>query len=1122
MKVLRSLLTYLSATKSSKECVCALKLERFLQLLSDRTVKVYVIVLRYLAKLRRYWSQNAATRIAKAFVTNIEDELETLQLDIRKADNETCRAFDLFEARQTIDSSNMTIETLRQLLAEATAPVIRVAKNISESHDTWSNQQRREVLQWLSTVPSESQHQETVRRIVKGTGQWLLRHPELLEWQRSSSSEISWLHGGPGAGKSKLTSIMIESFLEQQKPAGGSSPPLAYFYCSNRGADARSRDPLEILKSLLRQLTGRHFTMPLRGSVGAEFQRRKDLVDGTGAQVSPLSLEQVLRHILDIAMEEPMILVIDALDEVEEIRRGELLMSLERILEAPNVVKTFVSSREDDDIVASLKQYRNVSISESMTNQDMQLFITAKLEQAISMKRILRGKITSVMRKEIHEALSNKAQGMFRWVELSIENLSNFRRIAVERDVRSELGKSPPEITQQYQILYDNINEAASSTAAIARRTFAWMLAAQRALTVEEMISAVALDDDGFYHTDLDVPRLLDICRDLLTVTTIDSALGLKAFQMAHLSVREFLELLPDFSTENVHIVAVSRLLDLFDPRVALKREHESQEILKKYSTYLFEHAAMSQLALPESHVAPKMVQFLFNSNDDGASALWEWKCIFADFERRFIFPEESDLPDMSFHMKCIARPFGQLAHSGGLHIVFLHGLLSVLSVIESGGIVSWEWAFARNTHQKLELVAATIERKHAVAKWLLERDIYHPDNLESYSQTALRHAVLNHDDDMVSLLLEHGANPLAQVDEGISVTPWNCVFWARHGSDCFTIFKRMYDRIEVLYEQRPNSSLSMTFDWRFDGLVEALRADWTEASFFLIHRMAVDQLPKFLKPDDYFGLLGRPSSILQVAVRYSRVTIIEALLDHFVGCPPETYRTQKLVESTESTQQQSHINHLDHEGCSVLHYLLKEPHYSTARKDSEQIMQLLLERGVNSHVGNREGILSLHIAAATGSTKMLHRLLEEERLDLNAKDSRGATALHFASGGVHRSSEAIMYLMNRGQDPLQRDLNHWTCLHYAAAACNIAALWTLLEACLSTDTADWDVKRANTLEVIHRPCSLDPLRANERPFNCLNSQSLEGRSLLHVVGSKREYFQLPALSQKYVRRASD
>ncbi len=137
--------------------------------------------------------------------------------------------------------------------------------------------------------------------------------------------------------------------------------------------------------------------------------------------------------------------------------------------------------------------------------------------------------------------------------------LSNSRHLSVEKDVRSELGRLPADLNQQFAIIYKDILESALSTASIAHRVFCWILAAQRTLAVEELIAAVALDEDGYYHEDLDVPRLLDICRNLIVVILMDDVSSKQSFQVAHLSVKEFFVELPDFAPERLHTFATLR-----------------------------------------------------------------------------------------------------------------------------------------------------------------------------------------------------------------------------------------------------------------------------------------------------------------------------------------------------------------------------------------------------------------------------------------------------------------------------------------------------------------------------------------------------------------------------------
>lgn len=383
------------------------------RLLNECVIKVYTIILHYLAKARRFWSENTAKRMAKTIFTNMEAAHSSLQSAITKADDETDRILTLLQNQQRTDESKAMREILDRMRQESMAPMVRMAQNISDINDKLDSNQRREVLHWLSTVPCESQHQEAVRKVVKGTGRWLLGRPEFLGWQMSSTSAIFWFHGVPGAGKSKLTTIFIESLLEQHRTASVPPPPLAYFYCSKKGADARSRNSLEILCALLRQLTGRDTQSSLRGTVAHEFQRRKELYSGTGAQISRLNMEEVVTHILRIAADDPIIMVVDALDEADELERGDLIRSLEKIsLESLNVVKIFVSSRNDGDIVDAFEHHPNIGIEEGMNGEDIKSFTEHKVQEAIETKRLLRGRVSLSLQKEITETLLGGAQGM--------------------------------------------------------------------------------------------------------------------------------------------------------------------------------------------------------------------------------------------------------------------------------------------------------------------------------------------------------------------------------------------------------------------------------------------------------------------------------------------------------------------------------------------------------------------------------------------------------------------------------------------------------------------------------------------------------------------------------------
>ncbi|KAI9704106.1 MAG: hypothetical protein M1836_006967 [Candelina mexicana] len=1043
------------------------------KLLNDCVIKVYIKILRYLVKAKKFWSENTAKRIVKSPFTDMEAENNVLQAAIKKADDEVYRITSLLQDKRRSEKENDTREALERLLKDTTSPIVRMAQDVSDIKDMLDGSQRREILHWLSTVPCELQHAEAARKVVNGTGQWLLDRPELLEWQCSSTSALFWLHGIPGAGKSKLTSIVIESFIQQHQKSSTPPPPLAYFYCSNRGTDVRSRDSLEILCALLRQLTGRDTRLPLRGSVALEFVRRKQLYEGAGAQVPRLTREEAVMHILNIAADDPIIIIIDALDEANDAQRGDLFAAFEQILQkAQNVVKIFVSSRTDWDIVDSFEQHSNVGIKEEMNSEDIKTFTKYKIQEAIETKRLLRGRVSPSLRNDIMKALIDGAQGMFRWVELSIETLSNSRRLALEKDVRSELGKLPAELKEQYRVIYMDILDSAPATSSIAVRTFSWMLAAQRTMTVEEMIAAVALDDDGSYHTDLSIPKLLDICRNLLIVTSIGQASEQRTFQMAHLSVREFLEELEEFSAQHIHTIATSRLLANYGLNLGRKEkgsvEQEPVKVLRDYTTYLFEHAEMSFLIEPECDLAYTMRSFLFDYNYEPTKMLTEWHHLIEEFHERSFLPKDLlDLLDLPLYHKRQSDDLG----AGGLRLICIHGLLSVFRSL--GDVEKIPWRSKTDFSYGTVIYQATTHDKLTVAKLLLlEEYMFHPDETNNHA-SALYDAVWEKREEMVGLLLEHGANPLLQFGRGFHDTPWNCVFSTRfkYGTGYnFNIFKHMFESIESLLTKDHDISSTLGFDWKREGLFEALRANWEEVSQFLIQRGANDCFDTSRRKDAFLAESERHSSTLQIAAGYSDYTIVRALLD----------RSLEHSASSGPSKHRTYLNYLDPYGRSVLHYLMIRE--SRIAEGSEAIMKLLLEHGVDTTIICNRGFTTLHIAASIGSIDVMRELSENSR-QLEAQTIKGATLLHIASGGTHQNPELIRYLTDIGQNPLARDSTGSTPLHYAASVCNNSTLKALLKVVSGVD----DLNRSGL------KCS-----------TTVNITDNEGKSLLHIAGTQR------------------
>ncbi|KAI5804246.1 hypothetical protein DFH27DRAFT_524663 [Peziza echinospora] len=425
------------------------------------------------------------------------------------------------------DSESSAASTIQKL------DQLNKAIQVTELHDFLGLSQRLQFYRWLSTVPHISLHKMMVKTCLHGTGEWLLGRVEFKQWINSSTSSILWLHGIPGSGKSMLVATVIRFLGEQMSmaPSGKLSMPIAFFYCARDSVDPQRADPEEVLRSILKQLASAYSESSIYKPVWLEYRERE--AESQGSQLPKLTLDETVEHILSLLELNPATIVIDALDECDPTHRSDLILAIEDIINrAGCMVKFFVSSRDDGDIVARLNNSPNVFIRSEDNGPDINRFVQFELDRVIREKKLLRGSVSQGLREHIIRVLQSGSQGMFRWVSLQIQNLCNHRRMKVEADVKEELGRLPQGLKDSYDLIYEQIMISGKRSRLIARRVLAWLLCAQRPLKSLEMISAVSQGISALIHEEL-----LDICCNLVIFDKDGDV-----FRLAHLSVREYLE----------------------------------------------------------------------------------------------------------------------------------------------------------------------------------------------------------------------------------------------------------------------------------------------------------------------------------------------------------------------------------------------------------------------------------------------------------------------------------------------------------------------------------------------------------------------------------------------------
>ena len=206
-------------------------------------------------------------------------------------------------------------------------------------------------------------------------------------------------------------SIVIENALRAFREKEAPGP--VYFYCTRNSSEPGRSDPARIIASLARQLA-----KPQGAKVLTPTKRLYEEYEDEGfaeQQLTQSESEKLVLQLLGEYKASTAILVLDALDECDRATRGGLLAALERFLkEAPCLLKIFVSSRDDQDLVCRLQSYPTLELSSDRNAADIRAFIRCELDRRIESQELLRGSPRKdELRNQISTKLEANAHGLY-------------------------------------------------------------------------------------------------------------------------------------------------------------------------------------------------------------------------------------------------------------------------------------------------------------------------------------------------------------------------------------------------------------------------------------------------------------------------------------------------------------------------------------------------------------------------------------------------------------------------------------------------------------------------------------------------------------------------------------
>ncbi|KAI0860616.1 hypothetical protein F4860DRAFT_199063 [Xylaria cubensis] len=731
--------------------------------LREALVNLYASILRLLARTKHDLNTGGAKRFLYALLHPGEDG-ELVQ-DLEKAKTQLSFVLQACEAVQTNEHN----KEARKLLESLAEPLRHIDKRVKTILDQESEKERTEMLDIFSNAAFGDQHHRRTKSRTKGTGTWLLTHPKFQDWETSSSSSILWLTGKMGAGKSVLTSNVVDRYWvkgsSEDKPI---NEGFAFFYYSKNDQELKGDPVAHVLASFLRQLaTVPHYPEHVYNGLVKLCRHMKD----NKVTFDTKLCKETLSELVDLLPRT--FIILDGLDEFENPSDVEdivgFLVELGEKSEHP--VKIFISSRGEPYIQDELlKANHNLAqIDFSNENQpDIEKFVHKRME------RIGRFWEPS-LKDEVIETLCNEARGMFRWVYLQIEQLAT---IESPEEVLKRLKSLPKGLEEAYDELY-NANSGWDQTRL--QRAVKWVMYAREPFPTEMLLSAIRLglngDNDKLC---LDIAEriseeaLENICRHLIVKDRRGN------WKFPHASVEEYFRSEKHISwtsyNAQTELAKLSLLLltKIFRNLRLPESDEEAEDLVNRTGgndeaqhpevslrNYVAEHWISHVKAIQdepnECTSIPKLLKCFMIAQDSLYCSSLEYR-----MWTRFVYLRRyymsADIITVGLQLRRTENPaFGIVAL--GLH-----------TAAKSWGEDCLKQNLAHLNNKKLDLLSLAAENGHPelcvkLIKWGSDVNRILPKGF-----SALKAAIHAHRTACVSALLKHGANPNLKTEHGDSL----------------------------------------------------------------------------------------------------------------------------------------------------------------------------------------------------------------------------------------------------------------------------------------------------------------------------------------------------------------
>ncbi|WYZ39544.1 hypothetical protein EsH8_III_001458 [Colletotrichum jinshuiense] len=423
--------------------------------------------------------------------------------------------------------------------------------------------------------------------LLRDSYRWILDHNDFRQWRDSEHSQLLWIKGDPGKGKTMLMCGIIDD-LERS----GHKP--VYFFC--QATDTRLNSAPAVLRGLIYLLLDREPSL---------ISYVRQAYDHAGRQLFEDSnawyaISKMLFSILEKLNGCSTCILIDALDECDT----DLSQLLDLIIEisTSSRVKLIVSSRNQVNIMRKIQQIecrKRLSLELKENANQVSQAVNAYIDYCVSELDEIQD--DALLQVRIRDEMRRKASGTFLWVSLVIQELRKVNSWEIEEVI----GEVPTGLDALYDRMMRQIQQQERNKPELCQKLLSTIVTSFRPLLLEEL--AVLADlPTNITNNQKHIENLIISCGSFLTIqdTTV---------YIIHQTAKDFLSRsMPLFlsGTMQVHHGIVSKSLQVMsrtlrrdiyglgDPGIPIKDvvtpDHNPLAPVRYACVYWFDHLQQS------------------------------------------------------------------------------------------------------------------------------------------------------------------------------------------------------------------------------------------------------------------------------------------------------------------------------------------------------------------------------------------------------------------------------------------------------------------------------------------------------------------------------------------------